>query len=170
MSREWSRHMCWVVWDRPGLVPPFTCNSASVWMINYIVTLIKWLKYHIYIMNHRLQNTLLLYSVQKLTAKKRKSKPVWGLNWICFIVFQIGLQLLAISGTLPPSYPLAVLSISLYNLQFCLPYYVWDFQSKHLHSGRRKKSHKNTQPDRFAWALNHDFFPLSLNYFTFVTD
>ena len=57
---------------------------------------------------------------------------------ICFIVFPIALELLAISGTFPPSFPLVVLSTSLYNFQLCVPFYVSDFQSKYLHSGRRK--------------------------------
>lgn len=62
------------------LVPPFTCTSAPVCMIHHIFTLIKWIAYHIYIMNHELQNTLLFYSLQKLTAGKRKSKLSWGLK------------------------------------------------------------------------------------------
>lgn len=104
----------------PGLVPPFTHNGAAVWMINYIVTRIKWLKYHIYMMNHRLQNVFLLYSVQKLMEKKRKSKLGWGLR-SCFIVFPIGLQLLAtwsFSIFLSFSYSFHIFV----QFPFCLPY------------------------------------------------
>lgn len=56
---------------------------------------------------------------------------------MCFKVFPIRLQLLAISGTLPLPFSLAFFP-HLHVISNFVYYAVLDFQSKHLHSGRRK--------------------------------
>lgn len=103
--------------------PPFICKNVRGWMINYIFTLIKWLKYHTHMMNHRLQNTLLLYSVQKLMAKKGKSKP--GLYGASHMLYSFSNRFIVISNFWHSSTflssPLAVLSTYLCNFQFCVP-------------------------------------------------